>query len=217
MTASTSPAERADVHQFIDPADTALVLLDHQSGILPTVTDLTPAELRNNVVALAKAARAFDLPAVLTSSAPDGPNGPLLPELVATLPEAPNVARPGQINAWDDREFRTAIQATGRRTLIMAGTVSSVCLMFPAIDAVANGYRVYGVVDASGTWSKMASDAAIARLTQAGVIVTDTLSVLAELQRDWRNPTAEAFAGLYHQYLPTYGSTLDSFAAATAR
>lgn len=206
---------RSPVHRFVDPADTVLALLDHQTGILQTVTDLDPQVLRGNVLALAKAARVFDLPTVLTSSAPDGPNGPLLPELVDLLPDAPSIARPGQINAWDNRAFREAVQATGRGTIIMAGTVSSVCLMFPAIDAVANGYRVYGVVDASGTWSTMAGDATIARLTQAGVIVTDTLSVLAELQRDWRHPTAGAFAQLYHDHLPAYGSLMDSYAAAT--
>jgi nicotinamidase-related amidase len=193
-----------------------MILLDHQTGIMQTVQDIDPLTLRSNVVALAKTAEVFGLPTVLSASAPEGPNGPLLPELRELHPEAPYVARPGQINAWDNRDFREAVEATGRGTLIMAGTVSSVCLAYPAIDAVANGYRVYGVIDASGTWSRLAEEATIARLTQAGVIVTDTLSMMAELQRDWRNPTAEQFAGLYHDHLPAYGGLMESFAAATA-
>ena len=206
---------RSPFHQFIEAEDTLVVMLDHQAGIMQTVQDIDPLTLRTNVLALAEAAKVFELPVVLSASAPEGPNGPIMPELVEVLPDAPYFPRPGQINAWDNRDVREAIEATGRKTIIMAGTVSSVCLAFPAIDAVANGYRVYGVLDASGTWSKMASDATIARLTQAGVIVTDVLSVMAELQRDWRNPTAEQFAGLYARYLPAYGSLIDSFGAAS--
>ena len=101
---------------------------------------------------------------------PDGPNGPLIPEIHQAAPHAQFVARQGQINAWDMPNFVKAIEATGRKTLIIAGTLTSVCLAFPCISAKAAGYKVYAVVDASGNWSKMATDLTIARIVQAGVI-----------------------------------------------
>ena len=156
---------------MIDPDDAIILLIDHQSGLFQLVKDMSVPELRRNVTALAKVATMQKIPVITTSSVPEGPNGPVIPEIQQVAPHAKFVARQGQINAWDMPNFVKAIEATGRKTLIIAGTLTSVCLAFPCISAVAAGYKVYAVVDASGNWSKMATDLTIARLAQAGVIL----------------------------------------------
>jgi nicotinamidase-related amidase len=109
---------------------------------------------------------------------PQGPNGPLIPEIHANAPHAKHVARKGEINAWDNPDFVAAVKATGRKTLIIAGTITSVCMAFPAIAAVQEGYKVFAVIDASGTYSKMAQEITLARLMQAGVVPVDTAAVI---------------------------------------
>ena len=122
----------------------------HQSGIRQLVHDYTPAEFRNNVIALAKLGKAFKLPTVLTTGLGLGPNGPFIPEVVSMYPDAPLIDRPGTISAWDDPKVVAAIEKTGRKHLIMAGVTVDVCLAFAAMQAVDAGYNVYGVIDASG-------------------------------------------------------------------
>jgi len=132
-------------------SDAALVLIDQQSGVMQLVHDYSPAELRNNVVGLAKLGKVFTLPTVLTSSSDQGPNGPIIPELLSMFPGAPLIRRTAEtISAWDYPEFVAAIEKTGRKNLIMAGVTIDVCLAFAAMQAVDAGYNVYGVVDASG-------------------------------------------------------------------
>jgi len=121
--------------------DSALILIDHQSGILQLVHDYSPAELRNNVIGLAKLGKVLKLPAVLTTSADQGPNGPIIPELLSMFPGAPLIRRTtGTISAWDYPEFVAAIEKTGRKNLIMAGVTIDVCLAFAAMQAVDAGY-----------------------------------------------------------------------------
>lgn len=200
----------------LTPENAALVLLDHQTGIMQGVQDFAPAEFRNNVLALGKVGRLFELPVVLTTSYDEGPNGPLLPELVAMFPKAPLVRRPGQINAWDDPDFVAAVRATGRSKLIMAGVTWDVCLAFPALSAAAEGFDVRAVVDASGTWNVAAQVATNHRLAMAGVVPCNWVAVAAELQRDWRAPTGPQLAQLFHDHLTFYGMLMDNHAAATA-
>lgn len=195
------------------PQNAAMVLLDHQTGIMLGVGDFTAAEFKNNILALAKIAKVYDLPTVLTTSYEDGPNGPLMPELIEMFPERKVIKRPGQINAWDDPYFVAAIEATRRKTLIMAGVTTDVCLTFPAISAVAAGYTVYAVIDASGTWNQSVQQAAMLRMTQAGVIVTNWVSVAAELQKDWRLPTGRDMAKLFHEHLTFYGMLMNNVSA----
>ena len=127
-------------------------------------------------------------------------------------PHAQFIPRQGQINAWDMPDFVKAIEATKRKTLIIAGTLTSVCLAFPSISAVAAGYRVYSVVDASGNWSKLATDLTIARLAQAGAIPIDTFAVIGELQKTWNRPEAQDFAELFGDYLvPHYRLLMESY------
>ncbi len=150
--------------------DDALVLLiDHQAGLISLVQDFTPNDFKNNVLALANSAKFFGLPTILTTSFENGPNGPLVPELKELFPDAPYIPRPGQINAWDNSDFVEAIKATGRKQLIMAGVVTDVCVTFPALSAIAEGFDVCVVTDASGTFDQTVQQAAWARMSAAGV------------------------------------------------
>lgn len=181
----------------INPDDTLMLLIDHQSGLFQLVKDIPVSDLRRNAIALAKVAALLKIPVITSASVPDGPNGPLIPEIHQTAPHAQYVTRRGEINVWDSPDFVKAVEATGRKTLILAGTLTSVCMAFPAISAAAAGYKVYAVVDASGNWSKMGTELTIARIVQAGVIPIDTVAVISELQKTWNRPEALEFANLY--------------------
>jgi nicotinamidase-related amidase len=188
---------------------TAIVLVDHQVGLLLGVHDQDQEQLRRNLIALAKVAKAYDLPVVLTSSAEDGPNGVLLPELLAELPDVTVIRRPGEIDAFDNEEFAAAIKETGRDQLVVAGISTDVCVAFAALSGVAAGYTVHAVLDASGTWSALASQAAALRMQDGGVTLNSTVAVAAELQRDWRQPGGQELAALYAQNaIPFYSSLM---------
>ncbi|KTT67868.1 hypothetical protein SB18R_24420, partial [Pseudomonas oryzihabitans] len=171
----------------LDKNDAVVLLIDHQAGLISLVQDFTPSDFKNNVLALANSAKFFGLPTILTTSFEQGPNGPLVPELIELFPEAPYIARPGQINAWDNEDFVAAIKATGRKQLIIAGVVTDVCVAFPALAAIAEGFDVFVVTDASGTFDKTVQQAAWARMSAAGVQLMNWFSVACELHRDWRN------------------------------
>jgi nicotinamidase-related amidase len=196
--------------------EAAVLLIDHQAGLLSLVQDYSPDEFRNNVLALADTAKHFRLPTILTTSFENGPNGVLMPELKAAFPDAPFIPRPGQINAWDNEDFVAAIKKTGRRQLIMAGVVTDVCVTVPALCALAEGYQVFVVVDASGTFNKSVRDAALMRMTQAGAIMVNWFAVACELARDWRNDM-EGLAGLLGGHLPAYRNLITSYNALTEK
>ena len=122
------------------------------------------------------------------------------------------MARKGEINAWHNEDFVAAVKATGRKTLIIAGTITSVCMAFPAISAVAEGYKVFVVIDASGTYSKMAEEITLARMMQAGVVPIDTGAVASELQRTWNRPDAQEWAQVYTRIFPAYQLLIESYA-----
>ncbi len=166
---------------MIDPNDAVMLLVDHQSGLFQLVRDIDEPRLRANAAALSSVSRIAKLPTFTTASVPDGPNGPLIPEIHANNPGAVYIARSGQINAWDNPKWVEAIEKTKRRTLIIAGTLTSVCMAFPTLSALAAGYRVFNVVDASGNWSAMATEVTLARVVQAGAMPIDTLAVVSEL------------------------------------
>ena len=201
---------------LLDPTDTALLLLDHQAGLFQTVKDISVAELRTNTTMLAKLAALMKLPLITTASEPNGPNGPLMPEIQEAAPHTVFVPRRGEVNAWDNKLFVQTVRETGKKTLIMAGVWTSVCVMFPALDAVAAGYKVYAVIDASGDPSEMASRVTIARFAQAGVIVTSTNAVLCEVHRTWNRPEAAELAKLYSMVAPNYAAVMESYAKAQA-
>ena len=196
---------------LLDPSDTVILLLDHQTGLFQTVKDISVAELRANVIMLAKLATLLKIPVITTASEPNGPNGPLMPEIQQFAPHAVYVPRKGEVNAWDNEDFVKAVRATGKKTLIMAGVWTSVCVMFPALDAKAAGFKVYAVTDASGDPSEMASRTTLARFTQAGVIPTSTNAVLSETHRTWNRQEAAELGKLYALVAPNYAAVIESY------
>ena len=197
-------------YRRLNKDDAVCLLVDHQAGLISLVQDYSPNEFKNNVLALAALAKYFKLPTILTTSFEDGPNGPMVPELKEMFPEAPYIPRPGQINAWDNADFVKAIEKTGRKQLIIAGVVTDVCVAFPALSAIEAGYDVYAVVDASGTFNKDVRDAALLRMTQAGVQMMNWFSVACELHRDWRNDV-EGLGALFSSYIPNYRNLMTSY------
>ena len=123
-------------YKRLDKNNAAVLLVDHQAGLLSLVRDIDPDRFKNNVLALADLAQYFKLPTILTTSFETGPNGPLVPELKAQFPDAPYIARPGNINAWDNEDFVKAVKAAGKKQLIIAGVVTEVCVAFPALSAL---------------------------------------------------------------------------------
>ncbi len=211
MPAHPVPANFNGKPPTIDASDTAMLLIDHQSGLFQTVKDMPMTTLRAHAAALAKMATLAKLPVITTASVPQGPNGPLIPEIHKNAPHAKYVARRGEINAWDNPDFVAAVEATGKKTLIIAGTITSVCMAFPAIAAVQAGYKVFAVVDASGTYSKMAQEITLARVVQAGVVPIDTAAVASELQKTWHREDAMQWAEIYTSVFPPYGLLIESY------
>jgi nicotinamidase-related amidase len=191
--------------------DVVMLLLDHQSGLLQVVKDIPVDELRANATMLAKLASLFKIPLITTASVPEGPNGPLIPEIHQFAPHVIHVSRKGEVNAWDNELFVKTVRETGRKTLIMAGIWTSVCVMFPALDVTAAGFKVYAVIDASGDPSEMASRITLARFAQAGVVPISANAVLCELQRTWNRPNAAEVAQLYTMVAPNYAAVMESY------
>lgn len=199
---------------LLDPDDVIICLLDHQAGLFQTVKDIGLAELRANTTMLAKLARLLEIPVITSASEPKGPNGPLMPEIHQAAPHAIYVPRKGEINAWDNVQFQKIVRAAGKKTLLIAGVWTSVCVAFPALDAKAQGFNVYAVMDASGDPSEFASRITMARLAQAGVVPTSANAVLCEFQQHWNRPNNEQFAALYTMVAPNYGAVIESYAKA---
>jgi len=175
------------------PANSAMVLIDHQVGTIQLVRNLATADVIRFTLALAKAAKILGMPIVLTTSQEDHAQGPLIPELETLLPEAfaARVRRAGIVNAWNDPNFRSAVEATGRRNLIMAGLTTDDCLVFPSIDAVEQGYGVQAVMDASGSPFELSEAMSQSRMQAAGVVLTATNTVIAELADNWATPAGQ--------------------------
>ncbi|MEG1157133.1 MAG: hydrolase [Acinetobacter sp.] len=210
----STPANFNGQRPVIDPTDSVMLLIDHQSGLFQTVGDMPMPELRQRAAALAKIASLANIPVITTASVPQGPNGPLIPEIHQNAPHAQYVARKGEINAWDNPDFVNAVKATGKKTLIIAGTITSVCMAFPAISAVAEGYKVFAVIDASGTYTKMAEEITLARVVQAGVVPMDTAAVASEIQKTWNREDAQEWAQVYTQIFPAYALLMESYVKA---
>ncbi|MEC4718349.1 isochorismatase family protein [Noviherbaspirillum sp. CPCC 100848] len=207
----TAPANFNGAIPVIDPDDSVMLLIDHQSGLFQTVNDMPMPKLRAHAAALAKMATLSKMPVITTASVPQGPNGPLIPEISQNAPHARYVARKGEINAWDNPDFVSAVRETGRKTLIIAGTITSVCMAFPAISAIQEGYKVFVVVDASGTYSKMAQEITLARVVQAGAVPMDTAAVASEVQRTWNREDALQWAEVYSKVFPEYELLIESY------
>jgi nicotinamidase-related amidase len=198
----------------LDKNNAAVLLVDHQAGLLSLVRDIEPDRFKNNVLALADLAKYFKLPTILTTSFETGPNGPLVPELKEIFPDAPYIARPGQINAWDNEEFLAAVKATGKKQLIIAGVVTEVCVAFPALSALEEGYEVFVVTDASGTFNELTRHSAWERMSNAGAQLMTWFGVACELHRDWRNDI-EGLGALFSNHIPDYRNLITSYTALT--
>jgi len=199
----------------LDKNQAAVLLVDHQAGLLSLVRDIEPDKFKNNVLAVADIAKYFKLPTVLTTSFEDGPNGPLVPELKQTLPDAAFIPRPGQINAWDNEDFVKAVKATGRKQLIIAGVVTEVCVAFPALSALAEGFEVFVVTDASGTFNEVTRHSAWNRMSEAGAQLMTWFGLACELHRDWRNDV-EGLGTLFANHIPDYRNLMTSYSAVKA-
>ncbi|SOZ18089.1 putative Isochorismatase hydrolase [Cupriavidus taiwanensis] len=197
-------------YKRLDKTQAAVLMVDHQAGLLSLVRDIEPDKFKNNVLALADLARYFKLPTVLTTSFEDGPNGPLVPELKAMFPDAPFIPRPGQINAWDNEDFVAAVRATGKKQLLIAGVVTEVCVAFPALSAIEEGFEVFVVTDASGTFNEITRDSAWQRMSDAGAQLMTWFGVACELHRDWRNDI-EGLGTLFSNHIPDYRNLITAY------
>lgn len=178
-------------YQPLTSDNAALVLVDHQVGLMTGVRDYETGELKHNVIALAKSAKALKLPIVATTTARDSMWGPTFPELVEALAGIPIPDR-SSVNPFDDPRVAQAIEATGRKKLIFAGISLEVCAAFPAMTAIAKGYDAYVAVDACGTFSATKRQAGLLRLLQAGVVVSDYATLMVEILKDNARPEAGA-------------------------
>jgi nicotinamidase-related amidase len=213
LAAALAAPAAADSHapKLMEASDAVLLLLDHQTGLFQTVKDIPIDDLRRNTTTLAEIAEVMKVPIITTASEPKGPNGPLMEELATAAPSATYVGRKGEVSAWENPDFVKAVEATGRKTLVMAGVWTSVCVVFPAIQAKAAGYEVYAVMDASGDVSEMANQVTLARLVQAGVVPITTNAVVSELHRTWNRPEAAKIAEIYGKAAPNYRAVAESY------
>lgn len=203
-------------YKRLDKNDAAMLLVDHQTGLLSLVRNIDPDKFKNNVLATADLAKYFNLPTILTTSFESGPNGPLVPELKEMFPDAPYIARPGNINAWDNEDFVKAVKATGKKQLIIAGVVTEVCVAFPALSAIEEGFDVFVIADASGTFNPLVRDAAWDRMSQAGVQIMTWFGAACELHRDWRNDI-EGLGNLFSNHIPDYRNLITTHNTLTGK
>jgi len=188
---------------YFRPETSALLLIDHQVGTMQLIKNLPLAQVRRHTLALAKLARLLAMPVVLTSSQEDRFQGSLMPELAELLPDeyAARIKRQGIANAWDDPAFVEAVRATGRTDLVMAGVTTDVCMVFPAISALDEGFRVQVVLDAGGSPFEMSEQMAQQRMAAAGVVLTTTITAFAELVGDWTRGDGKPQALLFEDVL----------------
>ncbi len=187
------------------PQDSAVLLIDHQHGTMSWVRSVPLEQMRANALALARAAKALDMPLVLTSSLEDQLQGPPAEELAEIAPAEyeGRIQRSGVVNALDDPAFAAAVQATGRRNLIIAGVTNDVCTVYPTLTALQQGYRVQVVADAGGSMSRLADDVALRRMESAGATLTSTNMILTELAVSWASPAGQALQPIVGALIPT--------------
>jgi len=189
--------------------NSALLLIDHQVGTMQLIKNIDSQLAAKQSIALAKMAKILNLPTVITSSQEDRAQGPILPEIAQILPDehAARIKRPGVVNAWAYPEFRDAVLATGRKNLIMAGVTTDVCLIFPSIDAALEGFNVQAVMDASGSPSDLSEEFSRQRMHDAGVVLTATNTLMAEIAQDWSTPDGQQLIGLlFSDVFPAMGA-----------
>lgn len=198
-------------YEKLTTENTALLLIDHQVGTMQLIKNIDREFAAKQSIALAKMAKILGIPVIITSSQEDHAQGPILPEIANILPEAhaARVKRPGVVNAWAYPDFRDAVLATGRKNLIMAGVTTDVCLIFPAIDAAREGFAVQAVMDASGSPSDLSEEFSRQRMHDAGVVLTATNTLIAEIAQDWSTPVGQQLIGLlFSDVFPALGASI---------
>lgn len=195
--------------ELLNPQNSAVIFIDHQPQMAFGVANIDRQQLKNNTVALAKAAKIFNVPTIYTSVETESFSGYIWPELLAVHPESTPIERTS-MNSWEDQKFVEAVKATGRKKLVMAALWTEVCLNFPTLMAIEAGYEVYIVTDASGGTSVDAHERSIDRMVQAGAVPVTWQQVLLEYQRDWsRKETYDAVMGLVQEHSGAYGMGVD--------
>ena len=195
--------------QLLDKDNSALIFIDHQPQMAFGVANIDRQQLKNNVVGLAKAGKIFNVPTLFTSVETESFSGYIWPELLAVHPESTPIERTS-MNSWEDEAFVKAVKATGRKKLIISALWTEVCLTFPALMALKEGFEVYVVTDTSGGTSVDAHERSIDRMVQAGAVPVTWQQVLLEYQRDWsRKETYDAVMDLVREHSGAYGMGVD--------
>ena len=193
------------IHSLLTPENSTMILIDHQPQMTFGVASIDRQLLVNNTIGLAKAAKIFNVPTILTTVETKSFSGYMWPQLLEIFPDQTPIERTS-MNAWEDTKFVAEVERIGRKKLVMAALWTEVCLAFPAIQAIEAGYEVYAVVDASGGTSQVAHDTAIQRIVQAGAVPVTWQQVLLEYQRDWaRKETYDAVINLVKEHSGAYG------------
>ncbi|EFY89019.1 YcaC related amidohydrolase [Metarhizium acridum CQMa 102] len=190
----------------LEKNNSMLLIVDHQVGLFHTARDFDPNLFRDQITAHAALGKVFDIPVVMTTSTQVGPNGPLPREILEMYPDAPLILRDGEVNAWDNVEFRNTIEKANKKQIILAGVTTDVCTSFLALSLREAGYSVWANAEASGTTSALVRDISNDRMTQAGVHVVSLFSIACDLMRDWRNtPGAKEMIPFFDEYFPVWG------------
>jgi len=204
-SASAAEFSKKDA-KLLTPENSAILFIDHQPQMAFAVQSMDRGLLTNNVTGLAKTAKVFSVPVVLTTVAEKSFSGPIFPEIAAALPGEPIIDRTN-MNAWEDKNFKAAVAKTGRKKLVIAGLWTEVCVALPTLSAIAEGYEVYVVTDASGGVSTEAHNASVQRMVQAGAIPVTWIQVMLEYQRDWaRSNTYAGVIDIVQQHGGAYGT-----------
>ena len=186
---SSYPIRDPKTDHLITPENAALIIIDYQPVQVNSINSMARAELIKNIILVAKLAKGYNLPIILsTVNVATGLNSDTIPVLRQVLDSIPSYDRTS-INAWEDKEFREAVNATGRKKLLMTALWTEACLSFPTLDALKEGYEVYPIVDAVGGTSEIAHKTALKRMSQAGAQLTTIAQLACELQRDWSRKT----------------------------
>ncbi|KAM0433521.1 hypothetical protein ACHAPT_004401 [Fusarium lateritium] len=202
-------------YERLDKNDALLLVVDIQEGLYQITRDFDPTLYRDQALAHAALGEVFDLPVVLTTSADQGPNGPLMREILEKYPKAPFIQRQGEVNAWDNSDFRDAVRAANKSQIIMAGITTDVCTTFLALSLREEGYSVWANVEASGTNSALVRDISNDRMARAGVQTVSLFSIVCDLMRDWRSsPGSKELIPWLDKYYPVWGWLARTHAAA---
>jgi nicotinamidase-related amidase len=199
----------SNYHKLYTASDTAVLFIDHQPQMTFGVANIDRATLINNVTLLARVAKEFGVPTVLTAVETESFSGYIWPQLLDVFPGQKVVERTS-MNSWDDEGFRAAVRATGRKNILITGLWTEVCITWPTIEMLGEGYNMYVVEDCCGATSQAAHEAALSRMVQAGATRVTTIAALLEWQRDWKNREHyNNLMGILKQQAGAYGSGVE--------